>query len=136
MIHSFDFTPANVHDVNYLKDVKYSLSNCELIGDKGCISVDYQSDLFNQSQIKLSVPHRKNQQVRAELSKMKQQKRKRIETLFSQLKGQFSMNTNFAKTFGRLAARILAKITALTMIQYLNLFVFNRNINNIQINIC
>ncbi|OAV75594.1 hypothetical protein Barb7_00770 [Bacteroidales bacterium Barb7] len=67
---------------------------------------------------------------------MKQRKRKRIETLFSQLKGQFSMNTNFAKTFGRLAARILAKITALTMIQYLNLFVFNRNINNIQINIC
>ncbi|OAV69213.1 hypothetical protein Barb4_01809 [Bacteroidales bacterium Barb4] len=46
------------------------------------------------------------------------------------------MNTNFAKTFGGLVARILAKITALTMIQYLNLFVFNRNINNIQINIC
>jgi hypothetical protein len=34
VIHSFDFIPANVHDVNYLKEVKYSLSNCELIGDK------------------------------------------------------------------------------------------------------
>lgn len=25
VIHSFDFTPANVHDVNYLTDVKHSL---------------------------------------------------------------------------------------------------------------
>ncbi|OAV71338.1 hypothetical protein Barb4_00718 [Bacteroidales bacterium Barb4] len=82
------------------------------------------------------MPARKNQPAKTGLSKIKQRKRKRIETLFSQLKGQFSMNTNFAKTFGGLAARILAKITALAMIQYLNLFVFNRNINNIQINIC
>ncbi|OAV69295.1 hypothetical protein Barb4_01783 [Bacteroidales bacterium Barb4] len=115
--------------------MKHSLSNCEPIGDKGCISVDYQSDLFNQSQIKPGVPYRKNQQVRPELSKIKQRKRKRIETLFSQLKEQFSMNTNFARTFGGLAAGILAKITALAMIQYLNLFVFNRNINNIKNNI-
>ncbi|OAV71104.1 Transposase DDE domain protein [Bacteroidales bacterium Barb4] len=128
--------PANVHDVNYLKDVKYLFSNCELIGDKGCISVDYQLDLFNQSQIKPIVPARKNQPTRTELSKIKQRKRKRIETLFPQFKGQFSMNTNFAKTFDGLAARILSKITALTMIQYLNLFIFNGNINNIKINIC
>ncbi|KAA6338648.1 hypothetical protein EZS27_013370 [termite gut metagenome] len=46
------------------------------------------------------------------------------------------MNTNFAKTFAGLATRILSKITALTMIQYLNLFVFNRNMNCIKINIC
>ncbi|KAA6326018.1 hypothetical protein EZS27_024829 [termite gut metagenome] len=136
VVHSFDFTPANVHDVNYLKDVKYTLSSCELIGDKGYISADYQADLFNQSQIKLSVPTRNNQLVRVELSKPKRRKRKRIETLFSQFKGQFSMNTNFAKTFGGLATRILSKITALTMIQYLNLFLFNRNMNCIKINIC
>ncbi|KAA6316288.1 hypothetical protein EZS27_033381 [termite gut metagenome] len=82
VVHSFDFTPANVHDVNYLKDVKYVLSSCELIGDKGYISADYQADLFNQSQIKLSVPTRKNQLVPIELSKSKRRKRKRIETLF------------------------------------------------------
>ncbi|KAA6305422.1 hypothetical protein EZS27_042925, partial [termite gut metagenome] len=37
------------------------------------------------------------------------------------------MNINFAKTFGCLATRILSKIAARTMIQYLNLFVFTRN---------
>ncbi|KAA6317777.1 hypothetical protein EZS27_032123, partial [termite gut metagenome] len=71
-----------------------------------------------------------------EWSKPKRRKRKRIETLFSQFKGQFSMNTNFAKTFAGLATRIFSKITALTMIQYLNLFLFNRNMNCIKINIC
>ncbi|KAA6329019.1 hypothetical protein EZS27_022140 [termite gut metagenome] len=60
VVHSFYFTPAGVHDVNYLKAVKYALSSCELTSDKGYISADYQADLFNQSQIKLSVPTRKN----------------------------------------------------------------------------
>ena len=53
VIHSFDFTPANTHDVNYLKDVKYNLQNCELIGDRAYISTHYQADLFNQSRIVL-----------------------------------------------------------------------------------
>ncbi|KAA6334701.1 hypothetical protein EZS27_017001 [termite gut metagenome] len=103
MVHSFDFTPAGVHDVNYLKDVKYALSSCELTSDKGSIIADTQADLFNQSQIKLSVPTRNNQLVRVELSKLKRRKRKRIETLFSQFKGQLSMHINFTKTFGGLA---------------------------------
>jgi hypothetical protein len=132
----FDFTPASVHDVNFLKDVKYSLNNCELIGDRGYISTDYQLDLFNTSQIKLSVPSRKNQRNQVVFSATRRRKRKRIETLISQLSGQFSMNINFAKTFEGPATRILSKITVITIIQYLNCFVFNRNINNLKINLC
>jgi len=135
VIHSFDFAPANIHDINYLKDVKYNLDNCELIGDRAYISADYQADLFNQSQIKLSVPMRSNALNPTQFSHLKRKKRKRIETLISQLNGQFSMNINFAKTFEGFIARMLAKITAITMIQFLNLFVFQRNINNIKVNI-
>jgi hypothetical protein len=135
IVNSFDFTPANVHDVNYLKDVKYNLSDCELIGDRGYISADYQMYLFNKSQIKLTVPTRKNQHNQVEFSDTKRRKRKRIETLISQLDGQFSLNINFAKTFEGLVTGILSKITAITVIQYLNLFVFNRNINNLKINL-
>ena len=104
--------------------------------DRGYISADYQLDLFNESQIRLTVPTRKNQHNQVEFSSTKRRKRKRIETLISQLDGQFSMNKNFAKTFEGLASRILSKITALTIIQYLNLFVFNRNINSLKINLC
>jgi len=135
IIQSYDFTPANVHDINYLKDVKYNLYNCELIGDRGYISADYQEDLFSYGKIKLTVPMRSNALNPQELSKTKRRKRKRIETLFSQLDGQFSMNINFAKSFEGLASRIISKITALTMIQYLNLFVFNRKLNNVKINL-
>jgi hypothetical protein len=135
VVHSFDFTPANIHDINYLKDVKYDLQNCELIGDKAYISADYQADLFTQRQIKLSVPMRSNSLHPTEFSKQKRCQRKRIETLFSQLDGQFSLNLNFAKTLEGLVSRIVSKITALTMIQFLNLFVFHRSLNHIKINI-
>ncbi|MDR2511776.1 MAG: IS982 family transposase [Bacteroidales bacterium] len=96
VVHSFDFTSANVHDVNYLKDVKYNLKNCELIGDRAYISADYQQDLFNQSQIKLSVSMRSSSLNRKEFYAEKRRKRRRIETLISQLDGQFSMNINFS----------------------------------------
>ena len=61
--------------------------------------------------------------------------RKRIETLFSQLCDQFMIRRNYAKSFEGFKTRILSKITALTMIQYLNQFVYHRNINNIKINL-
>ena len=136
IVHSFDFAPANIHDINYLKDIKYNLKNCELVGDRAYISTDYQADLFNQNRIKLSVPMRSNSLNPIEFSPVKKRKRKRIETLISQLCGQFAMNINLAKTLQGLIARICSKITAITMIQFINLFVFKRNINIIKVNIC
>ena len=62
-------------------------------------------------------------------------KRKRIETLFSQLCNQFMIRRNYAKTFEGFKTRIVAKITALPTIQYINKFIFGRNINNIKISI-
>ncbi|MDR1055131.1 MAG: hypothetical protein LBL90_04760 [Prevotellaceae bacterium] len=133
IIHAFSFTPANVCGVNYLKNVKYALSNCGLLGDKGYISANYKLDLFNQLNIKLTVPMRRNQQNQVQFLSSKC--RKRIEILIPQLDGQFSMNINFAKTFEGLSNRILSKITALTMIKYLNIFVFNRKLNSIKFNL-
>ncbi len=136
IFHSYDFSPANVHDVNYLNDVKYDLKNCLLIGDRGYISKKFQVDLFNYSNIKLSVPMRKNQHDFVEFSKTKSKIRKRIETAISQLGGQFLVHINLAKTFQGLATRIASKITSFTMIQYLNFFVFKRSLNKIKINLC
>ena len=136
IFHSFDFSPANVHDVNYLNDIKENFQNCLLIGDRGYISKEIQMDLFNYSRINLSVPMRKNQHDFVEFSRMKSKIRKRIETNISQLCGQFTINTNFAKTFQGLATRIVSKITSFTMIQYLNFFVFKRSLNKLKINLC
>ncbi len=42
---------------------------------------------------------------------------------------------NHAKSFQGFKTRILAKITALTLVQYINKFIFDRPINNIKIQI-
>lgn len=136
IFHSYDFTPANIHDVNYLKDIKDNFKNCELIGDRGYISKNIQVDLFNYSNINLSVPMRKNQQDFEKFPYTKSKIRKRIETAFSQLAGQFTININFAKSFQGLATRIASKIASFTMIQYLNFFVFKRSLNKTKINLC
>lgn len=135
VFHSFDFTPANVHDVNYLRDIRENFKNCLLIGDRGYIGKEIQTDLFNQSNITLSVPMRGNQHGFVKFSGLRSKIRRRIETNISQLNGQFSININFAKTFRGLATRVLSKITAFTMIQYLNFFVFKRSINKLKINL-
>ena len=62
-------------------------------------------------------------------------RKKRIETLFSQLCDQFMIRRNYAKSFEGFKTRVLSKVTALTVIQYINKFIFNRNINNIKISI-
>ncbi len=135
VIQSIDLSPASVHDIHYLKDIKEQLSDCTLIGDKGYVSAEIQLNLFDSCNIKLCTPMRKNQMNYKKQPYIFRKSRKRIETLFSQLCDQFMIRRNYAKTFQGFKTRILSKITALTVIQYINKFIFDRNINNIKINI-
>lgn len=132
---SFDISKASVHDIHYLKDIKFQLNDCVVLGDKGYLSADYQLDLFESKRIKLEVPMRKNQHNYKKQAYIFRKKRKRIETLFSQLCDQFMIRRNYAKSFEGFKTRILSKLTSLTVIQYINKFVFHRNINNLKINI-
>jgi hypothetical protein len=45
---------------------------------------------------------------------------------------QFMIRRNYAKSFQGFKTRILAKITALTLVQLINKFIFERQINNIK----
>ena len=135
IFQSFDLSPASVHDIHYLQDIKGQLSDCVLLGDKGCLSQTIQLDLFNEVNIQLETPKRKNQKDYKPQFYPFKKYRKRIETLFSQLCDQFMIRRNYAKSFQGFKTRILAKITTLTTIQYLNKFVFDRNINNLKINL-
>ncbi len=135
VFQSFDLSAASVHDIHYLKEIKTQISDCVLIGDKGYLSQIVQLDLFNQANIRLETPKRVNQKDYKPQFYPFKKYRKRIETLFSQLCDQFMIRRNYAKTFEGFKTRILAKITTLTTIQYLNKFVFNRSINNLKINL-
>jgi hypothetical protein len=105
------------------------------LGDRGCLSAQWQLDLFADCNIRLETPMRNNKTGYREQPYIFNKTRKRIETLFSQLCDQFMIRRNYAKTFEGFKTRILSKITALTMEQYINKFIFGRNINNIKINI-
>lgn len=135
VFHSVDLSPASVHDIHYLKDISTQLSDCTLIGDKGYLSTKVQLNLFESCSIRLSTPMRANQHNRRKQPFVFRKSRKRIETLFSQLCDQFMIRRNYAKSFEGFKTRVLSKITALTTIQYINKFIFGRNINNIKIGI-
>ncbi len=135
VFQSIDITPASVHDIKYLQDIDTQLSDCILLGDMGYLSANVQLNLFESAQINLKTPMRKNQLNYFEIPYIYRKSRKRIETLFSQLTDQFMIRRNYAKSFLGFKTRILSKIAALTLIQYLNKFVFDRNINNIKLNL-
>ena len=132
VFHSLDITKAEVHDVHFLKNIKQQMSDCVLLGDRGYLSDSIQIDLFQSANIKLETPKRINQMNYKPQPYIIKKSRKRIETLFSQLCDQFLIRRNYAKTFEGFKTRILAKITALTLVQYINKFIFDRPINNIK----
>lgn len=132
VFHSLDITKAEVHDINFLKNIKHQMSDCVLLGDRGYLSESIQLDLFQTVNVKLETPKRINQKDYKPQPYIFRKSRKRIETLFSQLCDQFMIRRNYAKSFQGFKTRILAKITALTLVQYVNKFIFDRPINNIK----
>ena len=132
IFHSLDITKAEVHDIHFLKNIKQQMSDCVVLGDRGYLSETIQIDLFQSVNIKLETPMRINQKGYKKQPYIFRKSRKRIETLFSQLCDQFLIRRNYAKTFEGFKTRILAKITALTLVQYINKFIFDRPINNIK----
>ena len=120
VIHSFDLTKASVHDINYLNDVKYEYHDCSIFGDRGYISASMQLDLFETAHIKLECPYRLNQKNWKPTFIPFAKARKRIETVFSQMSDQFMICRNYAKETIGLFTRIIGKISAFTILQYIN----------------
>ena len=133
VFQSFDISTASIHDIHFLQDIKHQMNNCTLIGDRGYLSTQVQTDLFNYANIKLDTPMRNNQKNYQKQKYIFRKSRKRIETLFSQLCDQFKIRNNYAKSFNGFKTRVLSKITALTFIQFVNVFVFSRKMNRLKI---
>lgn len=133
VFQSFDISTASIHDIHFLQDIKQQMKKCTLIGDRGYLSTKVQTDLFNYAHIKLETPMRSNQKDFKKQKYIFRKSRKRIETLFSQLCDQFKIRNNYAKSFNGFKTRILSKIMTLTFIQFINVFVYKRNMNKIKI---
>ena len=131
VIHSYDLSKASVDDRYWLQDIKYEYQQSTIIGDKGYLKASLQLDLFETVQIHLEVPYRLNQKDWKPTFKPFAKARKRVETLFSQLDDQFMVCRNYAKQQVGLFARIISKVSAMTVLQYIN-FINNKPIGRIK----
>lgn len=131
-IQMYDLSAANVHDINYLQDVRTEINNCSIIGDKAYDSSPLQLALFEENHINLLSPRRQNSKNYKPFPHYLKLIRKRVETTFSQLCDQFNIRRNYAKSFAGLTSRIIRKLTAFTVLQYINTFITNRPQNQIK----
>lgn len=132
VIQSFCVTSANVHDVRMMKNLTEGfISQCTLLGDKRYITKDGQLYLFEKHQIGLLTPTRNNQSQKNEWTGTHRKKRKAIETSFSQFCDQFMMKRNYAKKVTGFYTRIVSKIAAFTVLQYINLL-NNKPLNHLK----
>jgi hypothetical protein len=107
-------------DFTWAPDFGFCTSqNTYYFGYKGYIGADVQLDLFQTAHIRLECPYRLNQKDWNPTFIPFAKARKRIETLFSQLADQFMVIRNYAKITNGLFARIIGKISALTVSQYM-----------------
>ena len=79
-----------------------------------------QLNLFEEAKIELEVPHRLNQKDWKPTFIPYAKTRKRIETDFSRIVDQFMLNRNYAKQIEEFMTRIISKISAFTIMQYVN----------------
>jgi len=132
VITDFELTKASVADIHYLKEIKYRYTGCTILGDRAYLSNPFQAELFEEHRILLNTPMRTNQKNYRKQPAIFRKSRKRIETIFSQFCGQFKIQTNYAKRFEGFATRLMAKIAAFTLLQFLNIVKFGREMNHVK----
>ena len=88
------------------------------------ISLVCIDNFFEHAHIQLEVPRRFNRSNWEPFHNPLDRLRKRVEIDFSQLTAQFSNMRNFVKQYVSIFARIISKVSAFIVSQYLN------NINN------
>jgi Transposase DDE domain len=131
-IAMYDLTPGNVHDNVYLNDVRQKMANCYLIGDKAYASQPIQLSLFEENNLSLFAPQRSHNSYDVKFPHRLKLLRKRVETTFSQLCDQFNTKRNYAKSFNGFACRIITKITAFSLLQYINAIINQKPQNKIK----
>ncbi|GAA0565846.1 IS982 family transposase [Chitinophaga japonensis] len=120
VIQQAGITKANIHDINFLKDLDALPEQKVMLGDRAYISKTVQMDLFDHYQVKLNVPFRVNQHNYRKYPKKNRSKRQMVETVFAQLCDQFHLRRNYAKSFTGLAARLTSKLSATSLLQFIN----------------
>ena len=122
-ITDFVVTPASVDDRDALLDLAVVKNHHYYIfGDKGYIDKLLADFLLEHRNISLVAMKRRNakEPYPAMIARTIFKIRRRIETTFSQLHGQFNSERTFAKTFHGLLTRLISKFFAFNLMFFIN----------------
>src|SRR3954468_8325298 len=121
LILDFTLAPAHHYDGTLTAQLLADKAGLTVLGDKGDINGDLQAQLATAHDLVLLTPKRRNQlaQLSTALTQAINHFRQVIETINSQLVGQFNLQRNRAKSLFGLCARVQAKLTAHTVGLYL-----------------
>jgi hypothetical protein len=120
VVQQSGITKGNVHDINFLKQVKDLPAQKKILGDRAYISKTLQMDLFEQYKVTLKVPFRNNQYDYKKHPKRYKSKRQMVETFFAQMCDQLNLKRNYAKSYEGLAARLASKLSSMSILHWIN----------------
>lgn len=117
----FEITPANIHDIKVLEELLYSYRDLTVIGDKGYLDKKLKEKLKEEDK-NLITPYKKNQSDKNTGFEKKLLKyRKRIETVFNQLKLKFNLVNHQMKDLRGIVARLFSILTNFTLMIWCNI---------------
>ena len=120
VVQQSGITKGNVHDINFLKQVKDLPAKKDILGDRAYISKTLQMDLFEQYKVTLKVPFRNNQYDYKKHPKKYKSKRQMVETFFAQMCDQLNLKRNYAKSYEGLATRLASKLSSMSILHWIN----------------
>lgn len=120
VVQQSGITKGNVHDINFLKQVKDLPVQKKILGDRAYISKTLQMDLFEQYKVTLKVPFRNNQHDYRKHPKKYKSKRQMVETFFAQMCDQLNLKRNYAKSYEGLVARLASKLSSMSILHWIN----------------
>jgi hypothetical protein len=117
VIVAAELTPANVHDLHVLEDLLDGATGW-VLGDRNYWSPEKRAALAPQG-MRLETPYKSKKRERQRWPLWLVQKRRRIETVFSQLVGRYAAKTVWARDMWHLCSRWLRKILSHTVAVFL-----------------
>ena len=122
LILDFELAPANISDLQVGVELLRGHTQRVVIGDKGYVSASAAAELWDKRRIRLLAMRRHNQKMQhpPSLKRFLARWRALIETVNKQLAEQFHIERNRAHSFWGLATRLYTKLTAHTLLFYIN----------------
>lgn len=111
----YDLVPANIEERKAAEAVLDRIANVDIIGDKGFLGVEWQSQIEEQTGNTMTTPKRKNQKIQHPdgFERLLNGVRERIEGVFHELQNTGRhIERLLAKTIAGLATRVIAKVAA------------------------